>query len=97
MSTTSSTQPNATDGAIDVEAELLSFLERRVKVAVAPDTDLFASGALTSLLSLELVGHVESTYGVPIAPDELRLDNFRSVAAMVRLVERLSSGGDTHE
>ena len=92
MSTTSSTEPSATD----IEAELLSYLERRVKVAVAPDTDLFASGALTSLLSLELVGHVESTYGVPIAADELRLDNFRSVAAMVRLVERLSSGGDTH-
>ena len=88
MSTTSSTQPSATD----IEAELLSFLERRARVAVAPDTDLFASGALTSLLSLELIGHVESTYGVPISTDELRIDNFRSVAAMVLLVERLLGG-----
>jgi len=96
VSTTSSAQQSATGSAIDIEAELLSFLERRAKVAVAPDTDLFASGALTSLLSLELVGHVESICGVSIAADELTLDNFRSVESMVRLVERLSSGGDSH-
>ncbi|MFE0174038.1 acyl carrier protein [Streptomyces sp. NPDC059002] len=85
MSTTSSAQPTATE----IESALLSFLADRVKVPVTADTDLFASGAVTSLFSLELVVHVETTYGVAVQGDELRMDNFRSVQAMVGLIERL--------
>ncbi|MCX4584732.1 acyl carrier protein [Streptomyces sp. NBC_01481] len=88
VSTTSSAQPTAAE----IEAALLSFLEGRVKVPVAPDADLFASGAITSLFSLELVVHVETVYGVAVQGDELRMDNFRSVRAMVALIERLRSG-----
>lgn len=88
VSTTSSAEPSATE----IEAALLSFLEGRVKAPVAADTDLFASGLVTSLFSLELVVHVETTYGVAVQGDELRMDNFRSVRAMVGLIERLRSG-----
>ncbi|MFJ8716857.1 acyl carrier protein [Streptomyces violaceus] len=85
VSTTSSAEPTAAE----IESALLSFLEERVKVPVAADTDLFASGAVTSLFSLELVVHVETTYGVAVQGDELRMDNFRSVQSMVGLIERL--------
>ncbi|MFI6682989.1 phosphopantetheine-binding protein [Streptomyces sp. NPDC050485] len=94
MSTTESAQPTAAE----TESELLSFLEGRVKVAVAADTDLFASGAVTSLFSLELVVHVETTYGVAVLGDELSMDNFRSVRAMVGLIGRLrAADGLSHE
>ncbi|WKX73995.1 acyl carrier protein [Streptomyces sp. XD-27] len=91
MSTPSSPQ----HGAAETEAELLAFLESRVKVPVGPDTDLFASGAVTSLFSLELVVHVETVYAVTIGGDELKMDNFRSVRAMTALIERLRAGGAT--
>lgn len=91
MSPKSSTQPAATE----IEAELLAFLHSRGKAALAPDTDLFASGAVTSLFSLELVTHVETAYGVAVVGDELNMDNFRSVQAMVALIERLRSNGGT--
>jgi methoxymalonate biosynthesis acyl carrier protein len=87
VSTTSCAQPTADE----IESALLSFLEARVKVPVTPDTDLFASGAVTSLFSLELVVHVEKTYGVVVQGDELRMDNFHTVRAMVGLIERLRS------
>ncbi|WP_406171520.1 acyl carrier protein [Streptomyces sp. NBC_00996] len=91
MSAKPSTQPTAAE----IEAELLAFLHSRGKVAVASDTDLFASGAVTSLFSLELVMHVETAYGVAVVGDELNMDNFRSVRAMVALIERLCSDGGT--
>ncbi|MFL6137853.1 MAG: acyl carrier protein [Frankiaceae bacterium] len=93
---TSSTRPSAAE----IETELLSFLAGKVKQPVAPDTDLFASGALTSMVSLELVVHVETTHGVSVVGDELTLDNFRSVRAMVALIERLrpeSAAEPAHE
>ncbi|MBY8884726.1 acyl carrier protein [Streptomyces sp. PTM05] len=91
MTPTSSIQPTATE----IETELLAFLHGRGKVEVAPDTDLFASGAVTSLFSLELVTHVEAAYGVAVVGDELRMDNFRSVRAMVGLIERLRATCET--
>ncbi|WP_431040639.1 acyl carrier protein [Streptomyces sp. P1-3] len=83
--------------AAQMESELLAFLENRVKIAVAPDTDLFASGAVNSMLSLELVVHLETTYDVAVAGDELNLDNFRTVKAMTALVTRLrAADGSAH-
>jgi methoxymalonate biosynthesis acyl carrier protein len=91
VSTTSSTQPTATE----IESGLLAFLESRGKVSVTADTDLFASGVVTSMFSLELVMQVETAYGVAVLGDELNLDNFRSVRAMVALIERLRLNGGT--
>ncbi|MFD8783564.1 acyl carrier protein [Kitasatospora sp. NPDC059599] len=85
VSATSSPQQNTTE----IETGLLAFLESRVKVPVDPETDLFASGAVTSLFSLELVVHVETAYGVAVGGADLTLDNFRTVRAMTALVGRL--------
>ncbi|MEI5097697.1 phosphopantetheine-binding protein [Streptomyces sp. PmtG] len=93
MSTPSSASSSAPSSAqpttAEIESELLAFLESRVKVPVEPDTDLFASGAITSLVALSLVVHVETTYGFAVKGDDLQLDYFRSVRAMVALIERL--------
>ncbi|GLZ39698.1 acyl carrier protein [Actinokineospora sp. NBRC 105648] len=73
-----------------VSENLLAFLERRIKSAVAPDVDLFEAGMVSSLFALELVVHVEKAFGVTIGGPDLRLDNFRTVEAMTALVLRLS-------
>jgi methoxymalonate biosynthesis acyl carrier protein len=77
-----------------VTRDLLEFLERRTRVPVAADVDLFGSGMVSSLFALELVVHLETAFGIEIAGPELRLDNFRTVAAMTTLVARLRGGGD---
>ncbi|MFC7817156.1 acyl carrier protein [Streptomyces sp. NPDC057367] len=79
----------------EIEAELLAFLESRVKVSLDADADLFASGAVTSLFSLELVVHVETVYGVAVGGDELKMDNFRTVRSMTALIERLRGNPTT--
>jgi methoxymalonate biosynthesis acyl carrier protein len=81
-----------------VEKELLNFLQARTKTAWQEDTDLFASGIVSSLFAMELVVHLEKMYGIAILGTDLRLDNFRTVTGMAALVRRLQSpSGDDGE
>jgi methoxymalonate biosynthesis acyl carrier protein len=75
--------------AQSIKENLLAFLRQRTKRAVTTDTDLFASGLVSSLFALELVVHVESEFGVTVEGAHLRLDNFRTVDAMTELILRL--------
>ncbi|GAA2327241.1 MULTISPECIES: acyl carrier protein [Streptomyces] len=78
-----------------VAAELQKFLRERTKTDWEPDTDLFASGSVSSMFAMELVVHVEQTFGVAIAGPDLKIDNFRTVNAMTALVLRLARADDT--
>lgn len=73
----------------DVEKELLGFLADRVGTSVAADQDIFDSGLVTSMFAMELVVHLEQTYGIAVAGPDLRLDNFRTPRSMAALVTRL--------
>lgn len=88
---TASTQARQERGDA-VRRNLMSFLEQRVKRPVETDVDLFATGLVSSLFALELVMHLEQSFGVTVAGPDLTLDNFRTVDAMTALVLRL--GGD---
>jgi methoxymalonate biosynthesis acyl carrier protein len=72
-----------------IRVDLIDFIERRTKRRIAPDLDIFTTGLVSSLFALELVVHVESAYDVTVAGPDLRLDNFRTVAAMSSLILRL--------
>ena len=78
-----------------VEDALLGFLTERVKAAVAPDQDLFASGLVSSMFAMQLVVHLEESYDIAIIGPELKLDNFRTVQAMTGLVLRLRAAEET--
>jgi methoxymalonate biosynthesis acyl carrier protein len=72
-----------------VRENLTEFLERRTKSSIGLDQDLFESGLVSSLFALQLVVHLESSFGVEVAGPDLNLDNFRTVLAMTALVLRL--------
>jgi methoxymalonate biosynthesis acyl carrier protein len=79
----------ASTGTDVVRAELVDHLSSGLKTTVTPDQDLFADGLVSSMAAMQLVIHLEQNYGIEIAGKDLRLDNFRSVDAMVALVQRL--------
>jgi len=83
-----------TEFADSVRSALRDYLARRLGSAVAAETDLFASGLVSSMFAMELVVQVEELFGVEIIGSDLQLVNFRSVEAMTRLVLRLRSSGD---
>jgi methoxymalonate biosynthesis acyl carrier protein len=51
------------------------------------DEDIFALGFVNSLFAMQLVMFVEKEFGVAIDNEDLEIDNFRSIAAIVNLVE----------
>ncbi|MDT0610829.1 acyl carrier protein [Streptomyces lancefieldiae] len=77
----------------EVRSGLLSFLETRTKQKIAPDQDIFADGPVTSLFAMELVVHLETTYGIEIAGPDLRIQHFRTVERLVALTMRLAGAG----
>lgn len=83
---TLSTNEQTTAG---VAEQVLRFVEQHTKQTWAQDTDLFASGGVSSLFALQLVMALEKTFGIAIAGEDLKLDNFRTVNAMATLVRRL--------
>ncbi|MFD4509064.1 acyl carrier protein [Streptomyces sp. NPDC058457] len=82
-----------TDRPADVQAAVLAFVETRTKTSWDPGADIFAAGGLNSLFAMELVVHLEKTFGISIGGADMRLENFRTVDSMVQLVTRL--GGNT--
>jgi methoxymalonate biosynthesis acyl carrier protein len=77
-----------------VESALASFLAKKVGTSVEPDQDLFASGLVSSMFAMQLVVHLEESYDIAIVGPELKLANFRTIQAMVRLVIRLREASD---
>ncbi|GHB05102.1 MULTISPECIES: acyl carrier protein [Streptomyces] len=96
--TTSSNRPapESTGDPGTVQTDLLRFLEKRTGRVWATDADVFGTGGLSSLFAMELVVHLERTYGISVRGADLRMENFRTVLQMAALVERLrppASGG----
>ena len=50
------------------------------------DDDIFALGLVNSLMAMQLVLFLEKEFGIKFAKNELKLDNFRSVARMTAMV-----------
>lgn len=69
------------------QSQLQRFVNDALGSEVAPDANIFESGA-TSLFAMELVMFIEESFGVELADDDLEAENFSSVAAMSRLAER---------
>ena len=59
------------------------------------DTDLFEAGLLDSLAFVELLIHLEREFGVTTSVDDLKVDNFDSVAHIAAYVAA-RTGADAH-
>lgn len=52
------------------------------------DQDIFALGFVNSLFAMQLVLFVESEFNISVQDEDLDIENFRSVNAILRLIER---------
>lgn len=74
---------------MDAKQKIREFISRSIPGHTLSDgEDMFASGFVNSMFALQLVQFVEVTFEIAIDSDDLDLDNFRSVDALSRLVER---------
>jgi len=69
--------------------KIKTFLSRFFKSHdLQPEEDIFALGFVNSLLAMQLVAFVEKEFGIKVEDEDLDLDNFRSIGAIARLVEK---------
>lgn len=95
MTTTS--QDTAGPTAEEIAGLISRFVTEHTKASWEPDTDLFDGAGLSSLFAMELVVFLENSFGIEIAGSDLRLDNFRTIALMTRLVLRLRETSESGE
>ena len=83
----------APQGGDRVRNEMRAFIEDNFlyldpDASLADDQDLLAAGIVDSLGFVEVVEEVEARYGVGVQDIEITEENFGSVDAIVRYVER---------
>lgn len=62
-------------------------------VSVEPDTDLLLTGLVDSLGVVQLVAWMEQEFALTIEPTDVVLENFQTVDAMARYLERRGTAG----
>jgi methoxymalonate biosynthesis acyl carrier protein len=56
--------------------------------ALRDDEDMFSTGYVNSMFAMQLVAFIEQAFGFQVEGEDLDLDNFRSVDALVGFVAR---------
>lgn len=71
----------------DTLRTVTALLERLLPAdAIDADTDIFATGMVNSLLSLQIINLLEQTFGLEVGEDDLDIENFSSIRNMTRFV-----------
>lgn len=70
------------------KARIKEFLATSIPDATfQDDQDIFASGHVNSLFVMQLVLFVEREFEIALASEDLDVDNFKTINAMVDLIE----------
>ncbi|WP_405602988.1 phosphopantetheine-binding protein [Streptomyces sp. NBC_01410] len=64
------------------------FTSRANGMELGDDQDIFDTGYVTSMFALHALTWVEKTFDLDIASEDLMIDNFRTINALVSFVER---------
>ncbi len=79
-----------------IKSDVKAFLSRHVRgVEVKDGDDIFTMGLVNSMFAMQLVEFVEKRFSVEIGPEDLEIDNFRSIDAISALVLRKSVGSSS--
>lgn len=73
----------------DIEAKIKAFLASHFQnIDVREDQDIFDLGFINSLFAMQLVLFVEHEFALTLTGDDLELDNFRTIAAIAKLIRQ---------
>lgn len=73
----------------DTRTRIRDFLSRHIRDRfIGDDEDIFATGYVNSLFTMQLVLFVEQEFGLEVEDEDLERANFRSVNALTDFVTR---------
>ncbi len=74
---------------VNVNEKVRGFISRFVKMDDCnDDTNIFESGMVNSLFSMQLIMFLENEFSIQIENDELDLSNFETINKICAFVER---------
>lgn len=76
----------------EIQEEVLNvirLISLKPSSEVGPETDLFESGTLDSVVLVGLLTKLEESFDLEIPPSEFSPENFSTVGGMTRLIQRL--------
>ena len=80
-----------------VREQIREFVGRHIRGWQVDDgADIFALGFVNSMFAMQLVTFVETTFGITVEDEDLEIDNFKSVNAIVDLVGRKTQNPNSH-
>ncbi len=72
-----------------VNAEMLiEYFKEKSDTVVDPQTLLLEEGIIDSMGVMELILFIESKWGVEFTDDDLTVDNFRTMEAIIALISK---------
>jgi methoxymalonate biosynthesis acyl carrier protein len=74
---------------MDIEKDITEFVSKTCRIPASElesDTKLYDSAIVSSLRLIELLSHVESTFGITVRAEELVEDNFRDIGTLASFV-----------
>lgn len=73
----------------DNKLKIRKFLAKYIKNRELKDNeDIFGSGFVNSLFAVQLVLFIENEFSLTLEGKDLKLDNFRSISALVNLIDK---------
>jgi acyl carrier protein len=71
----------------EIEKQLLTIFSQRLNLEIpSNNTDLLSTGLLDSLTLVELLVHLEQSFGVQVSVDDLEMDNFRTIDSIATYI-----------
>lgn len=71
------------------KAKVRTFLSKYIRNReLSDDDDIFGLGFVNSLFAMQLVMFVEREFGITVGNEDLNMENFGTVNAIVKLVEK---------
>jgi acyl carrier protein len=81
----------------EAQSRIKTFLSRFLgNHELHEDEDIFATGFVNSMFAMQLVLFIEQEFQVTIENEDLDFDNFRTINAIVRLLDRKTAVTASH-
>jgi len=72
-----------------IKQTLREFISSSINIrGVNDEANLFESGIVNSLFAVQLMTFIEKTFAIEVGPDDLDVENFKSLNAMTAFVTR---------
>ncbi|MFB2923830.1 MULTISPECIES: acyl carrier protein [Aerosakkonema] len=73
----------------EITTKIKTFLSKFFRnYDLQPDEDIFAVGFVNSMFAMQLVLFIEQEFEIAIENEDLEFDNFRTINAMTRLIDK---------